>query len=72
MDLNHQFSRPVSHGTRMIRGREVELLKGQDCFMGEVNYFWRADYRGVTIVSLCKAKAECIDEVGRYFEREDE
>lgn len=35
--------------------------------MGKTNYFWRADYQGETIATMCKTKAECKKEVREYF-----
>lgn len=31
--------------------------------------FWRADYYGKTIVTLCDTKAECVQEVREYIRR---
>ena len=28
---------------------------------------WRADYQGMTIVTLCDTKKECMEEVRRYI-----
>lgn len=33
--------------------------------------FWRADYHGETIATLCDTKAECISEVRAYIKRSE-
>ena len=70
--MDRRLPRPVSRGGMTIRGRNVEFVKGHDWHMGKMRTFWRADYRGVTIATMCSTKAECIKEVRRYFEQQDE
>jgi len=70
--MESRLPRPVPSGSKTIRGRNVEFVQGHEWHMGKTRTFWRADYRGVTIASLCRTKAECVGEVRRYFKQQDE
>lgn len=53
-----------------MKMKDVEFVKGTQWDMFEGNRtFWRADYQGRTIVSMCKTKKECMDEVRYYIKR---
>lgn len=41
---------------------DVEFSKHYDYHMGHERPFWRADYDGYTIATLCRTKAECVKE----------
>lgn len=47
--------------------KDVDFSKHYDYSFGEKRYFWRADFRGNTIATMCRTKAECITEVRRYL-----
>ena len=42
--------------------KDVEFKKCEEWNFGKIQYFWRADLNGRTIVTLCRTKKECIEE----------
>lgn len=54
-----------------IKMGDVQISKHYDRFMGERRQFWRADYQGETIATLCRTKAECLKEVREWIGKQD-
>ena len=50
-------------------GDTIELTKHTDYFMGKKSSFWRVDYKGVTISSLNRTKAEAISVAKKHFKK---
>lgn len=65
----HYFSEPESKGLVRILDRTVELFQYRAQVMGENKYFWRADYRGVPIISACDTKQDCLEQAKRYLKK---
>ena len=42
--------------------KDVDFSKHDDWCMGKNKSFWRADLDGLTIVTLCRTKVECMAE----------
>lgn len=51
-----------------MKMKDIEFVKGTQwsAFEGQTT-FWRADHNGRTIVTMCKTKKECIEEVRRII-----
>lgn len=47
--------------------KDVDFSKCYEYSFGENGYFWRADFRGQTIATMCRTKAECITEAREYL-----
>ena len=46
---------------RVFYFKDVQFVKEYEWFMGDIKYFWRADYNRQTI-AIAKTKAECMKE----------
>ena len=62
----------------MINLKDVMFIKCEEfdsCHPRANKYgmrtFWRADYHGETIVSLCDTKADCLEKVKEYIRCEN-
>lgn len=55
---------------RKIKMSDIQFSRHYDYFMGERRLFWRADYQGETIVTLCRTKVECLKEVREWINKQ--
>lgn len=56
---------------RKVKMIDVQISKHYDYFMGERRPFWRADYLGETIATLCRTKAECLKEAREWIGKQN-
>lgn len=68
-DFEQLFSLPENRGEVMISGQPVQLFHCKVCIMGESKFFWRADYKGISIVTACDSMQECMTKAKRYLKR---
>lgn len=53
--------------TRKHTLKDVVFIKGEEYSFGTRQHFWRADLNGMTIVTMCRTKAECTQKAKHFI-----